>query len=482
MNPRLIIGPLVLLTVVGVGLYIDRNRAQTENLITGSFENQPTMAASRIGGRVSQIFVKEGDSVKAGQPIVELENASYASTVRSQTAAANQAAEESKETQRGPRPEDIAKQKAAADEAEANYRKLVDGPLPEDIRSARDKLAQAEAAYQKALAGPRKQEIDAARAADQAAAAKLQEALNGPRPEDRAELQARLTEAQADETLQKKKLDRSQVLFNEDAISAQDLDVARSNYDQAVGRRKDADEAVKEADQGTRPEEIAQDREAYRQAHAQLDLELAGTRKEDIESAKQDVRVARESLNSLLRGSRQEDIDAARAHWQEQLESLKELQRGNREEDVAKAKAAHRQAVLNARSADQNLKETIVYAPFNGRVDRVLVADGDLMPSNSPLVQLSQPDDVWIRVYIAEAQLQKVKVGDTAQIKVDGIDGLVQAKVESVDSEGQFTPANLQAPEERGKQVFGVKLRLASPDARVKPGMFGTVQKAGVWQ
>jgi HlyD family secretion protein len=482
MKPRAIIAPILLLTAVCVGFYIDRTRAASENLITGSFENQPTLAASRIGGRVSHILVKEGDEVRAGEPIVELENAAFASTVRGQHAAAIQAQEQSKETIKGPRPEEIAKQQAAADEAKANYQKLVNGPLPEDIRSARDKLAQARAAYGKALAGPRKQEIDAARAADHAAEAKLREAQNGLTQEERNELAARLSEAQADELLCKKKLDRDQYLYNEDAISAQDLDIARSDYDQAVGRRKDAENAVIEAAKGTRPEEIAQDRELYRQAHANLELELAGSRPEDIESTRQDVKVAQESLNLLLRGSRQEDIDAAKAHWQGELESLEELQRGNRIEDIAKQKAAHREAILAARSAAENLKETVIYSPFNGRVDRVLVADGDLMQPNAPVVQLSQPDDIWIRVYIAERQLRNVKVSDRAELQVDGIPGTVAAYVESIDTEGQFTPANLQAPEERGNQVFGVKLRLVSPDPRVKPGMYATVKQDGPWK
>jgi HlyD family secretion protein len=51
----------------------------------------------------------------------------------------------------------------------------------------------------------------------------------------------------------------------------------------------------------------------------------------------------------------------------------------------------------------------------------------------------------------------------------------VSAEVESVASRGEFTPANLQTPEERGKQVFGIRLRLKQPDARVKAGMYATV-------
>jgi hypothetical protein len=53
--------------------------------------------------------------------------------------------------------------------------------------------------------------------------------------------------------------------------------------------------------------------------------------------------------------------------------------------------------------------------------------------------------------------------------------------VDSVSTQGEFTPANLQTPDDRGKQVFGVRLRLATPDLRVKAGMAATVKQIGGW-
>jgi hypothetical protein len=78
--------------------------------------------------------------------------------------------------------------------------------------------------------------------------------------------------------------------------------------------------------------------------------------------------------------------------------------------------------------------------------------------------------------------LALVTVGCQAQLKVDGIPGTVQAYVESIATQGEFTPENLQTPDERGKQVFAVRIRLKHPDDRVKAGMYATVQKLGNWQ
>jgi hypothetical protein len=72
-----------------------------------------------------------------------------------------------------------------------------------------------------------------------------------------------------------------------------------------------------------------------------------------------------------------------------------------------------------------------------------------------------------------------VKVGDSASLTIDGVEGEVTAVVESISRQGEFTPANLQTPDERGKQVFPVRLRLKKPDPRVKPGMYASIRSLG---
>jgi multidrug resistance efflux pump len=473
---------LIVLSFVVVGGYlVDRSRAAKESLLSGYFENLPTLLSSRLGGRVTHIYIKEGESVRKGQKLVQMEDTAYDRTVEAQLEQAREASQQLLETVRGPRIEDIQHQESVLREAEAEYQKLLNGPLPEEIGAARAKLLSAEEQYRKAVAGSRPEEIEAARAADRLAFAKLQESQNGPTAEERNQLAARLAEASSDEALAKKKLDRSQALYNEDAIAAQDLDIARSNFEQAQGRTRDAQQALKRAQEGTRPEEIRQAREGYRQAHAQLALLLAGTRREDIEAARQDMLAARQNLQLLLRGSRQEDIAAAKARVDQAQAMLLELKRGNRPEDIAKAEASHRSSLLQARSAQENLKERTIYAPFDATVDRVLVADGDLMAANAPVIQLSDPADIWIRVYLPEEQLAKVRIGDSAQIEVDGIPGQLPGRVQSIATKGEFTPANLQSPDERGQQVFAVRIGLAAPDPRIKAGMYATIRKVGMW-
>jgi HlyD family secretion protein len=92
---------------------------------------------------------------------------------------------------------------------------------------------------------------------------------------------------------------------------------------------------------------------------------------------------------------------------------------------------------------------------------------------------MADPNDIWIRVYVPESRLAEVRPGSGATLRVDGVPGTLDAVVESVSQRGEFTPANLQTPDERGKQVFGVRLRLRRPDSRIKAGMYATVTSLG---
>ena len=118
-NPRLLI-PLVLIAVFGGGgWYIDAKRAKERAVLTGFFENQPTQIASRLSGRVAKILVKEGDSVRTGQTLLELETLPAQEETAAKLATAEQARQQLQETTHGPRPEEMRKQEAVVAEQTA---------------------------------------------------------------------------------------------------------------------------------------------------------------------------------------------------------------------------------------------------------------------------------------------------------------------------------------------------------------------------
>lgn len=456
LNPRPFILLVVLAVFGGGGWYIDHQRAQQRSVLSGYFESQPTELASRIGGRVARLLVKEGEAVHVGQPLIEFEAAPAAEETAAKQATAEQARQQLREIQNGPRPEDIRKQEAVVAEAQATLTRLRNGPLPEDIAGAKARVRQTQALLQKALAGARPQEIAQARAAEQNAKARLEQSQRGLTAEERAQTKARLDAALAQETLARKESGRTLTLYEEGAISRQQVDRARADEQEATAKRREMEEAFRRAEAGTPAEELRQAQESYRQAKAALDLVLAGSRREDIEAARAEVAQAQAALD--------------------------ELRAGSRKEQIAQAQAATRAAKALARSSETMLEERTLRAPQDGVIERRLVAGGDLVNAGTPVIRMANPQDIWLRVYVPEADLSKVVVGSDAELKLDGIAVPVPAVVESVATTGEFTPANLQTPDERGKQVFSVRLRLKQPDPRIKAGMAATVKRIGQWE
>ncbi len=474
--------PLLVIAAIAIGGFIiDRNRQSHESEVSGFFESQPTRIASRVGGRVTKILVKEGEAVKAGQTLIELDAEPNLQSTDALAANARQLEEQFKKIRAGNRPEDIARQAGIVEQARAALNKLVNGALPEDKRQAEDKVAQARSRYLKSQRGSRPDEIKQAEALMNQALARYQQAQRGLTKEERAQLQARLSSAKAAEDMAKQDLDRYTKLVNEGASPSQRLEQAQTTYDQAVNQRKDAQEAVHRADLGTPKEELEQSHQAYLQAQAQYRLVKEGPRKEDTEAALQDLKIAEAQRDLVYRGARQEDIDAARAKLTSEEATLKLLQVGSRPEDIAAAKAQWQAAQAQLASSASVVDERKIVAPRDGVVEKIDLAVGDLVSATTPVAEMSAANDIWIRVYLPEDVLAKFKIGDDAELKVDGINETLKAKVDSIARQGEFTPANLQTPEERGRQVFGVRLRLAKPDERVRAGMYATVKRIGQW-
>ena len=464
------------------GWRLDSSRAQSRSALTGYFESQPTQVASRASGRVSDILVGEGAAVRAGQPVLRLEAEIGVDAARAAQEQARQAEAAYRDVLAGPRAEDIRKQEAVVAEMAAGAARLRHGPLPEEIAQAADRTRQAEAAYRKALAGLRPEEIAEARAAERAAHARLEAVLRGPTQEERDEAKARWVSAAAQASLAEADAQRYENLYRRDAVSRQQRDQAVTARDRAVASRTEAEKAYERTVEGTPAAEREEARQTYAGSQARLKLAQAGSRPEDVEAARADRDAAAANLALVRRGSRSEDIDAAEARLAQARAALAALRAGNRPQQIAAARAAAAAAEAQARASALTAAERTVTSPVAATVERVLVARGDLLTAGQPVISETRPGDLFLRVYVPETELGKARVGALAPCRVDGISAPIDLRVVSISSQGEFTPANLQSPDERGKQVFGVKLAPAAQDSRLKPGMFAQVRPVGEWK
>ena len=95
-----------------------------------------------------------------------------------------------------------------------------------------------------------------------------------------------------------------------------------------------------------------------------------------------------------------------------------------------------------------------------------------MLAAGTTVVTIGDIGHPWLRAYVNETDLGRVKIGTNAKITTDSYRGKVyRGKVTFINSEAEFTPKNVQTQEERVKLVFAVKIRVDNPNQELKPGM-----------
>jgi len=246
--------------------------------------------------------------------------------------------------------------------------RLDDSELAADVRRQEAALRSAQATLRDLQKGARSQEIEDARAA--------------------------VSSAEATRSMTEREYQRTDQLFRQNLIAAQDVDRARQAF----------------------------------------------------EVAKAQERSVREKLGLVLEGSRPDQVDAAR--WQ-----------------VTQAESALAQA-------QSRLREAQVVSPIDGVVLRKNLEAGETANPGVPILTLVNPKDVWLRAYVPETEVGRLKVGDTATLRVDAFPNRVfTGRLIEIGSEAEYTPRNVQTKKERVNLVFRIKIQIDNPEGVLKPGL-----------
>jgi HlyD family secretion protein len=112
-----------------------------------------------------------------------------------------------------------------------------------------------------------------------------------------------------------------------------------------------------------------------------------------------------------------------------------------------------------------------VYAPRGGVLTERVAEPGEVLPPGATLGVLTVLAEPWLNVWVDEPSLARVRLGDAVEVRVDGHEGSRTGTVAFVSPTAEFTPKNVQTPEERAKLVFRVKVALDNADGLFKPGM-----------
>jgi len=292
------------------------------------------------------------------------------------------------------------------------------------LQSAESQLAQAKTALEwekDTLAADIEQ-----RTADVASnEARLSELKNGARPQEKLDSQAAVDAAQSEVERSRKDWDRAQVLHRDDDISTAQFDQYRNRWETAVATLNSAKEK-----QG---------------------LVLAGPRAEVINA--QQAQVER------MRGA----LKMAQANALEMKRREQELT--TREAEIARSRASI--ALI-----DSQLADTIAASPVDGVVLVKSADPGEILSAGTTVVTIGDIEHPWLRGYVDETDLGKVKLGSKVKVTTDSYKGKVyDGRVGFIASEAEFTPKQIQTQQERVKLVYRIKIDLDNSSRELKSNM-----------
>jgi len=162
----------------------------------------------------------------------------------------------------------------------------------------------------------------------------------------------------------------------------------------------------------------------------------------------------------------------ARATRDQAVAQLDQLREGFRAEEIEGARAELQRAAADLDLAELDLARCQLFAPAAGRVLSKSREPGEMVQPGTPIVTLGDLSRPWVNVYVGERDLGKVRLGMAAQVTVDSFPNQPFAgKVTFISDRAEFTPKNIQTPDERVKLVYRVKVEVETRDDALKPGM-----------
>lgn len=222
---------------------------------------------------------------------------------------------------------------------------------------------------------------------------------------------------------------------------------------------------------------------------AVVDAEKLSYQLEQIRAGLDEVAVQHRLANTSLRRA-QEDFDYAKTRY----ERFRDLFAKNAASQQAldDAKIAYDRASTALESARQSLQtiaskeksldaqtkllqrqinDAMVKAPISGTVTTRFYDAGETIPPNAPIIEIIDLEKMWAKVYVSETYLPQIRLGQNAQVTIDGATQTLTGTITWISAKAEFTPKNILTPESRTALVYAVKVTVDNPDRVLKHGM-----------
>jgi len=257
------------------------------------------------------------------------------------------------------------------------------------------------------------------------AEANLDQLLAGSRHQEIRQAGAAVEQALSQHALAEEDWRRAQVLYNNDDISTSQYDRYKSEFNNS--------------------------RAILQQAEQNLALVEEGPRKEDIEAARAGVEQAVATL---------QQAEASR------------LEVKRKEQEIKTRQAQIEQARAQVAFMDTVIADGTVAAPMNGVILEKSAEIGEVVAAGTTIATLGDISRPWLRGYIRQQDQGRVKLGMKVRITTDSYpDKIYEGRLSYIASEAEFTPKQIQTPEERVKLVYRIKIEVDNPRQELKLNM-----------
>ena len=192
---------------------------------------------------------------------------------------------------------------------------------------------------------------------------------------------------------------------------------------------------------------------------------LVESRKASVSAAEDELKAAVGQL-AIARSSR------ISPHIEAAGKTSREREHMQAEHELKQAQHDVKSAIADRDQTKANIAYLKILSPIDGIVTARAVEPGAVLVPGQTILSVINLDTVYLRAYVPEGEIGKVRVGQSAEVFLDANPNkALEGKVVQVDPVGSFTPENIYFKNDRVKQVFGIKIGINQPEGFAKPGM-----------
>jgi HlyD family secretion protein len=244
-------------------------------------------------------------------------------------------------------------------------------------------------------------------------------------------------------------------------VESTDLQIQLEGAQAAVER---AQALLDDLKRGLRPEEIEQYQKIVELKEANLERSTIDYDRKAKLAQEKAVPVHEADIARTVKEAAQKDLETS----QEQVRIAK---LGSRKDQIEAARWAQRQAETQVSQIQKKIADTEVISPASGRVSVKNMELGEIARAGATIITLVDLDRPWVRVFVPENKLGRIKLGMKVEILSDTFpDKVYQGVIRNIATDAEFTPKNVQTQEERVKLVYAIKVYVDNPEQELKPG------------